>query len=84
MTPTGRCSFSSASTVPRRFAEIEQGDAILDLSPDFSLTGKEQVRFMIRDQLWEPKQTGDELTAIWDAVVADVPTAKTILVKRAT
>lgn len=75
------------STVERKFAEVQAGDAIFDIHPDVVLDGREGLELIVNvdgvgETHWEQKNVGEKLSAIWDALEFDKPTLKTILCKR--
>ncbi len=58
-----------ASNVERRFAEIQKGDAILDLPPSVTVNGRDQLEFVINGREWVMKEVGGELAETWDATL---------------
>lgn len=67
----------------RQFAEVEVGDVILDFQADVNLSGKENLRFNLKGQIYEPKQIGDKLAATWDVLVQGQQLFRTVLVTKA-
>jgi hypothetical protein len=71
-----------ATTVARMYAEIQVGDAILDLPTDTALDGKEDLVFTFGGNDWVQKKVGKELAKSWDACWGDQRIHRTILVTR--
>jgi|SRR5580658_1708740 hypothetical protein len=87
-------------SVVRTFQEIQTGDLILDMGPYPQVnlfTGQLQsgvvaldsldtlgAQFVWGGQVFAQQKIGAELAAAWDAVLFNVPMARTILLRRAT
>jgi len=89
-----------ATTVVRRFQEIQAGDLLLDVLPDAPVTlylGQPQsgvvsldslagkgVRLVYGDRLYTQKDAGEDLAQAWDAIVGNQKLSRTLLLRRAT
>lgn len=86
-----------ARDVVRQFTEIQAGDLICDIAPQPNITIYEgqifsgtrtldsikdqSVKFGWQGRRYEQKETGGRLALIWDAVFADVPLHRTMLLR---
>lgn len=78
-----------ASNVERRFAEIQKGDAILDLLPSTTISGRDKLEFVINGRTWVQKEVSGALAETWDATLpsvsdGQVATFITLLLRRKT
>ena len=78
----GLVHYVGAATAERRFAEVQEGDCIIDLPPAVVVSGRTGLEFEIRGELWEQKQIGDELSHVWDALYHGQPTLRTYLLTK--
>lgn len=63
-----------------RFAQVRQGDVILDFPGDVVLDDKPQLRFEIGGKIYIQKDGGDELAASWDVRCNGQAVTRTVLV----
>lgn len=66
------------------FAEIEAGDCIVDLPPDVTIEGREQLTFTINGEKWTQKKIGTQLARAWDTVFENARFCRTLLLRKAT
>jgi hypothetical protein len=72
------------STAARNFAEIDDGDVIVDMTAEDAaahLAGKTGVSFLIQGVRYRQKRASDRLSASWDAVIGTTPLARPLLLE---
>ena len=74
----------SATSVVRQFAEIEAGDAIVDLAGDVALDGKEALRFTIDGRQFVAKEIPEKLARSWDVIFRGKRLHRSVLLRKAT
>jgi hypothetical protein len=67
-----------------QFAEIEAGDCIVELPPDTTIEGLEQLAFTINGEVWTQKKIGIQLAKAWDTVFENARFCRTLLLRKAT
>ncbi len=86
-----------ARSVVREFVEIKVGDLIADTAPDgiidiapgqilsgtntLDALQEQNLRFGFQGRIYEQKDVGGRLAAIWDCVASDVPLHRTLLLR---
>lgn len=73
-----------ASRTVVQFAEIEVGDVIVDLPPDVTIEGRDQLTFTINGEAWVQKKIGTKLAKSWDVVFENSRFCRTLLLRKAT
>lgn len=63
-----------------RYAQIKQGDVILDFLGDAPIDDKPGLRFEIGGKIYIQKEGGDELAESWDVRCNGVAVTRTVLV----
>ena len=72
------------STATRNFAEFDDGDVIIDVSPETVaryIAGKPDLRFEIEGVQYRQKQASSRLAAAWDGMAGRSPLARPILLE---
>lgn len=72
------------STAARNFAEIDDGDVIVDMTAEDAaayLAGKTGLSFVIQGVRYRQKRVSDRLSASWDAVIGTTPLARPLLLE---
>ncbi len=62
----------------RQFSELMAGDAIVDFPASAPIDGKDGLIFIINGQEWVQAKVPDKISTTWDAIVAGVPTCRTV------
>lgn len=81
---TGFVHFVTATTGIRQFREVEVGDVIVDLPPEVSVDGLDQVRFEIGGEVFVPRDVGEKLQRHWDTMEQGQKLCRTLLLRKAT
>jgi hypothetical protein len=68
----------------RIYAEIQTGDAILDLPSSISIDDLENPYFIVNGEKWVQKQTDAALTRSWDFTIGDHKLLRSVLLRKAT
>lgn len=66
----------------RQFNEVQDGDMIVDFPDTVDLSNKPGLSFEITGRQWVAKEITDDLAETWDATVANVTLAKSVLLRR--
>ncbi len=68
----------------QRFAEVKNGDIILDIRTTVNIDNKPNPRFEINGHFYTQKKVGSELTEAWDSFTgSNAATFRTLLLKPA-
>lgn len=62
-----------------KFAEVRNGDVILDFTGDVDIDGKKDLRFIIGGQVFVQKMAGKDLANSWDVRCNGVAVTRTVL-----
>jgi hypothetical protein len=68
----------------RAYAEVQTGDAIMELPSSVSIDGLENPYFIVNGEKWVQKEMGGELTKSWDGTVGDRKLLRGVLLRKAT
>ncbi len=80
---TGFVHFAEdAKTEARMHQVLERGGCIVDLPVATVIEGREQLKFTINGVVYVQAKYGEEVMRHFDAVVEDVPLARTLLLRR--
>lgn len=74
--------FVSATTQLRQFAEVQAGDCIMDISPEITLDGLNDLRFVIDGQEWSSKPISESLARYWAVMQGNRKLWNTIILRR--
>ncbi len=73
--------FIEAKSVVRQMADLVVGDCLIDYPATVTLTGRESLWFEIGGQNWQPKRVSQRTQEVLDALVADRPGLKTMVLE---
>ena len=76
--------FTISQNAQKIFNELEVGDCIVDLPPDTTIEGRDNLQFEINGERWVQKPIGERLGKSWDVVAQGQRTFRTLLLRKAT